>query len=103
MASRLLVRQISLLEYLSSAAAIFGDQSKAPVDRALQGIDPAALRLQARFACNKRFERSCCCFPAHAWRFSANDRTLILREFVEAHPADKQEHSRECARIPWNF
>ena len=70
MASQLLLRQISLLRYLSSAAAMFGDQSKAPVDRALRGIDPAALRLQARFACNKRLERIAAVFP----RTLANSR-----------------------------
>jgi len=85
MASRLLLRQISLLRYLSSAAAMFGDQSKAPVDRALRGIDPAALRLQARFACNKRLERIAAVFP-RTLEILANDRTLILREFVEAIP-----------------
>jgi hypothetical protein len=85
MSNRLLDRQISLLEYLSSAAAIFGDRPNAPVDPALQGIDPGLLRLQARFACNKRLEKIIGVFPRTFEILGANQR-LILREFVEASP-----------------
>src|SRR5947199_2734154 len=83
MANRLLNRQISLLEYLSSAAAIFGDQANAPVDPALQGIDRGLLRLEARFTCNKRVEKIVVAFP-RTFQFFGADQRPILREFVEA-------------------
>jgi hypothetical protein len=83
MANRLLDRQTSLLEYLSSAAAIFGDQATAPVDPALQGIDRGVLRLVARFACNKRVERIIAVFP-RTFEILGAEQRLILREFVEA-------------------
>jgi hypothetical protein len=83
MANRLLDRQISLLEYLSSAAAIFGDQTDAPVDPALQEIDGGVLRLLARFACNKRLEKIVAVFPRTLEILGADQRS-VLREFVEA-------------------
>jgi hypothetical protein len=83
MANRLLDRQTSLLEYLSSAEAIFGDQADAPpIDPALQGIDRGALRLLARFACNKRIERIIAVFP-RTFEILGAEQRLILREFVE--------------------
>jgi hypothetical protein len=89
MANRLLHRQASLLEYLSSAAAIFGDQADAPVDPALQGIDRGVLRLVARFACNKRIERIIAVFP-RTFEILGTEQRLILREFVEvSRPASK--------------
>src|ERR1700730_17058185 len=83
MANRLLDRQVSLLEYLSSAAAIFGDQANAPVDPALQGIDRGLLRLEARFACNERIEKIIAVFP-RTFEILGADQRLILREFVRA-------------------
>jgi hypothetical protein len=82
MANRLLDRQTSLLEYLSSAAVIFGDQADAPVDPALRGIDRGVLRLQARFACNKRIERIIAIFP-RTFEILSADQEPILREFIE--------------------
>lgn len=82
MTNRLLDRQVSLLDYLSSAAAVFGDQPDAPVDPALQGIDRGLLRLEARFACNKRIEKIIAVFPRTLEIFGA-DQKLILREFAE--------------------
>jgi hypothetical protein len=88
-ANRLLDRQTSLLEYLSSTAAIFGDQADAPVDPALQGIDQGVLRLHARFACNKRIERIIAVFP-RSFEILGADQRLILREFVElSRPTNK--------------
>jgi hypothetical protein len=89
MATRLLDRQTSLLEYLRSAEAIFGDQADAPIDPALQGIDRGALRLLARFACNKRIERIIAVFPRTFEILGAAQR-LILREFIEiSRPTNK--------------
>jgi hypothetical protein len=83
MVNRLLDRQVSLVEYLASAAALFGDEVDVPADPALQGIDRGVLRLQARFACNKRIEKIIAVFPRTLEILGADQR-LILREFVEA-------------------
>jgi len=83
MANRLLDRQVSLLEYLSSAAAIFGNQANAPVDPALQGIDRGLLRLEARFSCNRRIKKIVAAFP-RTFEILGADQSVILREFVEA-------------------
>jgi hypothetical protein len=82
MAGRLLDRQVSLLEYLTGAVALFGDQADAPVDPALQGIDRGLLRLEARFACNRRLEKIVAAFP-RVFEILGADRRRILREFVE--------------------
>jgi hypothetical protein len=55
MANRLLDRQVSLIAYLTSGAAIFGDTP--PADPALQGFDPRLLHLEARFSHEKRMEK----------------------------------------------
>jgi hypothetical protein len=82
-AKRLLDRQVELLEYLTSSAAIFagGDAgSSAP-----SGFDPELLRLEARFSHDKRLEKVRAVF----------DRTFVIlgaslgeltREFAEACP-----------------
>src|SRR5262245_47383742 len=63
MADRLLDRQARLLEYLSRAATVFGDRADAPGDPVPEGLDRTPLRLQARFACNKRLEKIVAVFP----------------------------------------
>ena len=83
MTKRLLDRQASLLDYLSSGAAMFGAQADAPADPALRGFDPGALRLQARYICNKRLEKIVAVFPQTLQTVGAARRS-ILREFVEA-------------------
>jgi hypothetical protein len=83
MTKRLLDRQASLLHYLSSGVAMFGAQADAPADRALRGFDPRALRLQARYICNKRLEKIVTVFP-RTLRILGADQRSILREFVEA-------------------
>jgi hypothetical protein len=82
MASRLLDRQVRLVEHLSSAAALFGDEADAPVDPALQGLDRRLLRLEARFACNRRLGKIAAAFP-RTFEILGADQKLILREFVE--------------------
>jgi hypothetical protein len=57
MAKRLLHRQVSLLNYLTSGAAIFGDAREPPLDPALRGIDRALLRIEARFSHDKRVQK----------------------------------------------
>ncbi|MBV9627547.1 MAG: hypothetical protein JO230_05550, partial [Xanthobacteraceae bacterium] len=57
MAARLLDRQHSLLAYLTSGEAIFGDQHQKPAEPSLRGIDPGLLHLEARFSHEKRMEK----------------------------------------------
>ena len=85
MANRLLDRQASLLEYLASAATIFGDQVSPPLNMSLQGIDPGVLRLQARFTCNKRLEKIIAVFPRTLEILGA-EQNLTLRDFVAVNP-----------------
>jgi hypothetical protein len=82
MASRLLDRQVRLVDYLSSTATLFGEEADAPVDPALQGIDRGLLRLEARFACNRRLERIVTAFP-RTFEILGADQRGILGEFVE--------------------
>lgn len=86
MTKRLLDRQASLLDYLSSAAAMFGDRADAPADPALHAFDRGVLRLQARFICNKRIEKIVTVFPRTLQIMGPGQRS-ILREFVEAGPS----------------
>ncbi|SRR5712691_505814 len=81
MVNRLLQRQTSLLEYLSSPAAIFGNEAHVPSGPALQGIDPGLLRLEARFACNLRIKKIIAVFP-RTFEIFGDERALILHEFV---------------------
>ena len=85
MPARLLERQISLLEHLTSAGAIFGDG--APPARHLQGLDPALLRLEACFSHEKRMEKINSTFPRTFEAMRGDDRADIVREFVEACPS----------------
>jgi hypothetical protein len=82
MINRLLDRQISLIEYMTSAATLFGEEVNAPADPALQGIDRGLLRLEARFCCNRRIKRIIAAFP-RTFEILGADRGLILRAFVE--------------------
>lgn len=81
MADRLLARQSSLLDYLSSPTTLFGDHADIPADPALAGIDPGVLCLLARFACNKRLERISAVFPL-TFKILAPDQEGVLRQFV---------------------
>jgi hypothetical protein len=83
--NRLLDRQVSLLNYLTSGAAIFGDQREAPIDRALRGIDLGLLHLEAHFSYQKRMEKIVAIFP-NTFELLGNERTRIVRAFVETCP-----------------
>ncbi len=85
MAKRLLERQVSLLEYLTSSAAIFGAGARASVPRPLHGIDPRLLRLEAQFSYDKRMAKIVGIFP-HTFAMLGDDRDMILQDFVEACP-----------------
>ena len=85
MAKRLLDRQISLLDYLTSGAAIFGDKRRAALDPALQGLDVGLLRLEARFSYEKRMEKVVGVFPK-TFELLGHDQSAIVREFVRTCP-----------------
>ena len=85
MPTSLLERQISLLEHLTSAGAIFGDG--ALPGRDLQGLDSALLRLEARFSHEKRMEKINSTFPRMFEAMRGDDRADMVRDFVEACPS----------------
>jgi len=84
MSKRLLNRQVSLLDYLTSGAAIFGGGGGA-LDHALGEIDPGLLRLEARFSHEKRMEKIAAVFPK-TFELLADNRAAMVQEFVEACP-----------------
>jgi hypothetical protein len=85
MQNRLLDRQASLLAYLTSGAAIFGTGRDAPADRALAGINPALLHLEARFSYEKRLEKIAAIFP-RTLALLGDRAGAMLREFAEGCP-----------------
>ena len=106
MAKRLLDRQVSLLEYLTSRGAIFGDgRGRIRSITALHGIDRGLLRLEARFSHEKRMEKIGAVFP-RTFELLGGDQAPIVREFVEACPPidiGRLENARQfydflCAR-----
>jgi hypothetical protein len=107
-ATRLLDRQVRLLDYLTSRGAIFGEGTDALRDAVLHGIDPRLLCLQARFSYHKRIEKISAALPRTLRTLGAR-RAAIVREFVEACPPTeiKSRRSRRTCRmcrpanLPW--
>jgi hypothetical protein len=100
-AKGLLDRQTSLLEYLTSGEAIFGDVGSTSRNSLLQGFDRALLHIEARFSHEKRMEKIAAVFPKTFTLFG-DDRDAIVREFVHACPP--VDISRlENARQLYNF
>jgi hypothetical protein len=85
MVTRLLDRQISLLKYLTSSHAIFGDDGGMSFDQSLPGFDHEMLRLEARFSFRKRMEKIVAAFPKTFELLGADQAPLVGR-FVEACP-----------------
>ena len=85
MSKRLLDRQVSLIEHLTSAGAIYGDGTGSNPSEALHGIDPGLLRIEARFSHEKRMEKIAGVFPRTFDLLGAR-RERIVREFVDACP-----------------
>jgi hypothetical protein len=86
MPARLLQRQISLLEYLTSASAIFGEGVDASAAPNPQGFDQALLRLEACFSHEKRMEKIIAAFP-RTFELLGGDQTAVIRDFVAACPS----------------
>jgi hypothetical protein len=83
MANRLLDRQASLLAHLTSGDTIF--DRAAPRDRALDGIDPGLLHLEARFSYEKRIEKIVAMLPRSFALLGAR-ADAVLRAFAKACP-----------------
>jgi hypothetical protein len=80
----LLDRQLSLLEYLTSGAAIFG-HGDASLNPTLHGIDRGLLHLVARFSHDKRMEKIVAMFPK-TFALLEGDGDAVAREFADACP-----------------
>lgn len=85
MAKRLLDRQASLLRYLTSGAAIFGD-ADGTLDRSLRGLDRRLLHLEARFSHQKRMMMIATVLP-RTFAIIGAQRDVIEQEFANAAPA----------------
>jgi hypothetical protein len=85
MSTRLLYQQTSLLEYLTSSAAIFGDRSVSPSAHGLYDADIDWLHFEARFSFDKRVAKISSVLPRTFAIFKGNWEP-ILREFADAQP-----------------
>jgi hypothetical protein len=83
MSDRLLDRQVSLLEHLTSAAAIFG--SGGSIERAPPGIHRGLLHLEARFSHEKRMAKIKWAL-SRTFEFLGGHQDQIVRDFVESCP-----------------
>jgi hypothetical protein len=83
MAKPLLERQVSLIEHMTSAAAIFGGAGGSAPD--LEGIDRALLRVEARFSYAKRMEKITAVLPK-TFELLGGSRDAHVRAFVESCP-----------------
>jgi hypothetical protein len=92
----LLERQVSLIARLTSGATIFGDGGDAP-DPGLNGIDRAALHLEARLSHDKRMENIAAIFP-RTFAILKRSRNPIVRAFADTCPpagSGRMENARQ--------
>jgi hypothetical protein len=87
MSNRLLDRQRSLLEYLTSGTAIFGAACAKTDHRAPWGIEPGLLRHEALFSFDKRIAKIAAVLPL-TFSIIKTHGSTILREFAEACPPE---------------
>ena len=83
MAKPLLERQVSLIEHLTSGAAIFGGGGGRVAD--VEGIDHALLRVEAQFSYAKRMEKITAVLP-RTFELLGSSRDRHVRAFVESCP-----------------
>src|SRR5690348_2783680 len=96
MTERLIDRQLELLDYLTSDAAIFGAADDAGMRGALKGVDPRLLKLEARFSHEKRMEKIAAVFP-RTFRMLGDELDLIVHRFVrEAPPREISRLANAC-------
>jgi hypothetical protein len=84
MTNRLLDRQANLLAYLTSGAAIFGNEGAVALDQGLGGFDRKLLRLEACFSHEKRIGKISAVFPRTLRMLG--DPAAIIQEFAQACP-----------------
>jgi hypothetical protein len=85
MPNRLLDRQASLLDYLGSDDAIFGEGRAAAADPSLAGIDDELLKIEARFSYEKRMTKIQALLP-RTFELLGGQLESILREFNNTCP-----------------
>jgi len=85
MANRLLDRQASLLDYLGSDDAVFGEERSATADPALAGIDDELLKIEARFSYEKRMTKIQVLLP-RTFELLGGELAAVLREFNNGCP-----------------
>jgi hypothetical protein len=85
MPSRLLDRQVDLLEYLTSNTAIFRDMADTSLNRTSLGIDDGLLHLEARFSHEKRMTKIAWVLP-RTLDLMETAMDTIVRDFVAARP-----------------
>jgi hypothetical protein len=98
-------RQEKLLEYLTSGAAIFGEENNAPLAPALHGINPDLLHIEASLSHEKRISKISAVFP-RTFELMAEYRTAIPHEFAIVCPPERigvienarQFHGFLCSR-----
>src|SRR5690348_18033625 len=96
MTERLIDRQLELLDYLTSDAAIFGAADDAGMRGALKGVDPRLLKLEARFSHEKRMEKIAAVFP-RTFRMLGDELDSIVHRFVtEAPPREISRLANAC-------
>jgi len=84
MSRRLLDRQVELVEYLTSSAAIFDDAGDAPI-AVPHGLHRGRLHLEARFSHQKRMEKIAGVLP-RTFALMGARRAVIGRDFAAACP-----------------
>jgi hypothetical protein len=86
-AKRLLDRQVSLLAYLTSGAAIFGGDAEGPAGPTLAGFDLRLLQLEARYSHEKRMEKIAGVF-SRTLELLGDEQAQVIRTFAERCPSD---------------
>jgi hypothetical protein len=108
MSKPLLERQVSLLTYLTSCAAIFGNDGTGHMDSAIAGFDPRLLRFEARFSHEKRMEKIAGVF-SRTLELLGSDQAHLVKMFAERCPPTsigRIENARQfCAFLTgvWRF
>lgn len=101
MAKPLLERQVSLIEHMTSGAAIFGDDRDLSLAPALQGIDRMLLRVEAQFSYAKRMEKITAVLPK-TFELLGSGEGAFVRAFVEECPPatiSRLENARQFHRF----
>ena len=101
MAKPLLERQVSLVEHMTSSAAIFGRAGDPDPDPDLEGIDRMLLRVEARFSYAKRMEKITAVLP-RTFELLGSHEAVLVRAFVEECPPTtirRLENARQFHRF----